>query len=60
MCECEPTPDPNSQGGCLCLQEAEFLACDSLSDEVLLTLGDVGRSPLLTSRGIQGGCPRLR
>ena len=45
---------------CNYLQEAEFLACHSLSDDVLLTMGDVGRSPLLTSRGVQGGCPRLR
>ena len=45
---------------CAYLQEAEFLGCAALSDEVLLTLGDLGKSPLVTSRGIQGGCPRLR
>ena len=45
---------------CSYLQEAEFLACHSLCDDMLLTLGDAHKSPLLTSRGNQGACPRLR
>ncbi len=45
---------------CSYLQEAEFLACHSLCDDMLLTMGDAGKGSLLTSRGIQGACPRLR
>ncbi len=45
---------------CNYLQEAEFLACHSLCDDMLLTMGDAGKGSLLTSRGMPGACPRLR
>ena len=45
---------------CNHLQEAEFLACQSLCDDMLLTMGDGGKGLQRTSRGLQGACPRLK
>ena len=46
---------------CTHLQEAEFLTCQSLCDDMLLTMGDGGKGqPARGQRGIIWACPRLK